>query len=96
MILIKYLDLYDSYYNEAGDMVSELIAENVTIPFTIDLDDIIEITPYMTKSGKLYKNVSLVETRYNKTYKVVGNYKTLNELRINPPKKQIGYAKEPN
>jgi hypothetical protein len=96
MILIRYIDLYNSYYDENGEEYNALIHQNLTVPFEIDLNDAISISPHMTRAGKLFRNVSLIEDRYGKTHKVVGNYKKLIELRDNPPRKTIGYGKTTN
>jgi hypothetical protein len=96
MVLMKYVDLYDSYYNENGELQEELVRENFLVPCDIDLSDVIHISPYYTRTGRFYRNVSILENRYGKTFKVVGNYNQLIKLRDNPPKKQIGYGKTTN
>lgn len=92
MILMRYIDFYKSYYNEEGQIVDELVAQNMLTPFDTDLDNT-SIGPFIGGDGVQFKNVSLVEDRYGKTHKVVGNYRKLIELRDNPPRKPIGYGK---
>lgn len=90
---MRYIDLYNSYYDESGEVQDELVHQNLTVPFDIDLNDIATISPHMTRQGKEYRTVALIEDRYGKTHKVVGNYKKLINLRDNPPRNPIGYGK---
>lgn len=96
MILIRYIDLYTSYYDDNGEVQDALVRQNVTVPFDVDLNDM-TISPQLTRTGSTYRNVSTLEDRYGKVHKVVGNYKQLIELRDNPPRNPIGYGKhKPN
>ena len=93
MILIKYVDIYDSYYDEQGNRYDELLHPNHPVPFYISSHEILTISPYFGKSGKMFKNVSIVSDRYGTSYKVVGNYKKIiNEKENKPVKGTIGYG----
>ena len=97
MILIKYLDVYGSYYDEEGHMYEELLHRNHAVPFYICSSEILTITPYFGTNGRLYRNVSVLKDRYGNTYKVVGNYKELIALKENKPVKgTIGYGTTTN
>ena len=92
MKVIKCVDLYDNYYGEDGQLYEKLIQSNFTVPCIIEESDIISITPYFGRNGKLFKNVSILENRYGSKYKVVGNYDKLNEQMNNPKRNKIGYG----
>lgn len=62
------------------------------VPSFIAKESIDEICPYMTKDGKPYKNVSIIETR-GKTYTIMGNYRA-HKIAIESKEVQgIGYKK---
>lgn len=93
MTIIKYVDIYDTFYSDEGELTQELVRSNFMLPTIVDPNDIVNFSPYFSVEGKLFKNVSVLEDRYGKTYKVVGNYKTLNQMMDNPIRKPIGYGK---
>jgi hypothetical protein len=97
MILIKYLDIYDSYYDEEGNRNDVLLEQNHTVPFYINKHEILNVSPYFGRNGKLFKNVSIINDRYGASYKVVGNYKTIiNEKENKLATGTIGYGKTTN
>ncbi len=94
MIIVKYIDIYQQVYDdESGQVYNDLVHSNFTVPDIIDPSDIISIGPYFGTNKKLFKNVSYVKDRYGNTFKVVGNYKKLNEIRKKPRRGTIGYGK---
>lgn len=62
------------------------------IPSYISKESIDEICPYMTKHGKPYKNVSIIE-RLGKTQTIVGNYKEHRKATQSNEVQGIGYRK---
>jgi hypothetical protein len=77
MIFINYNDIYEEYLTEENEVNYRVVVKNATTPINLNLDNIVTIEPLMTKQGKLYKNVSLIKDRYDKIYKVVGNYRKI-------------------
>jgi len=73
MKIIKYIDIIATEYNDEGEPYDVVHCRNIGIPEYIDRNGISSISPYFTKEGKLYKNVSLVVYE-GQQMKVVGNY----------------------
>ncbi len=77
MIFIRYIDIYDIFYDENGKSYEKILVPNSTMPIYIDKNNISSIYPNYTSEGKLYKNVSILVDNSDKKYKVVGNYKEI-------------------
>lgn len=70
-------------------------SEKVTrlyLPAILKRSDVENISPNITQSGKLYKNLSVLKTYSGDTHTVIGNYKTLSALiKDKYISKNIGY-----
>lgn len=60
-----------SITNDEGDKTMTYL------PTIIDSNDIIAVTPLMSKSGKLYKNVSVLECYGDRVYTAFGKYDSI-------------------
>ena len=80
MKIIRYLDIAIPTIGPNGEPMEEIIHENVTVPIILDPTKIGRISPLIAKSGKLFKNVSVLEYD-NDFMKVVGNYEDLYKLK---------------
>lgn len=70
-------------------------SEEVTrlyLPTILKKSDVENVTPNMTKVGKLYKNLSVIKTYSGDVHTIVGNYKKLSlEIKDRYISKNIGY-----
>lgn len=89
MTIIRYVDIYKTVTDEEGNVYDEIIAKNLTIPTIIHSYGISSISPYIGSNGKPFKNVTSF-VYDNEMYKVVGNYKDIND-RINNRIRIKGY-----
>ena len=90
MKIIKYIDIVATEWDENGQPYDVVHAKNIGVPEYINNNGITGIAPYFTKSGKLFKNVSLI-TYEGQQMKVVGNYNDLNDRLHNLTKPVAGY-----
>lgn len=49
------------------------------VPTQVSKDEVVNVSPYLTSAGKLYKNVSVIERNNGSFITVVGNYSDLRE-----------------
>ena len=82
MKIIRYVDIYKTFSDEKGNLYDEAVIKDLTIPVIIDNFGVGPISPYVGSNGKLFKNVSIFSYE-NEVYKVVGNYKYIDDLRNN-------------
>ncbi len=81
MNIIRYIDLVDDLEPDEDGVVQQVVIKrNFTLPTIIDSSKIEVISPLFTITGRLYKNVSVIEYG-DSVLKVVGNYKKLNKLK---------------
>jgi hypothetical protein len=74
-----------------GETEETLEYLTVYVPTFIDKDTMKELSPKIGSNGKLFKNVTLVDTHDDKPYYIVGNY--IKEKQRIFKNKPIGYAK---
>lgn len=74
-----------------GETDEDLEYITVYVPTLIDKDNMKELSPKIASNGKLFKNVTLVETHDDKHYYIVGNYKKEKERIFK--NRQMGYGK---
>ena len=90
MKIIKYVDIIATEYTEEGEPYDIVYAKNIGIPEHINDAGVSAISPYFTKKGRLFKNVSLM-TYEGQQIKVAGNYNELNNILQNKTKPILGY-----
>lgn len=61
----------------------------IYVPRYIKKDDIESVTPYIGGNGKLFRQLTSIETYTNKNYIIVGNYKK--HIESLKSKRAIGY-----
>lgn len=82
MLVLK----YTTFGNDMGTVI-----ENIVVPTIINKKLVDSISPFYTNSGKLYKNVSVIDYA-NRSIRVVGNYKELsNRYKLFNEIDKIGY-----
>jgi hypothetical protein len=90
MKIIKYIDILGTAYDDEGNEFDIVSKKNVGIPEYIKDASISSISPYFTRDGRLYKNVSLI-TYEGQQLRVVGNYNDLNNRLLNLAKPVVGF-----
>ena len=90
MKVIKFVDIVATAFDEEGEPYDIIHAKDVCIPSHINELRISEINPYFTKTGRLFKNVSLI-TYEGLQMKVLGNYNDLNSRLEDKPQPINGY-----
>ncbi len=93
MKVIRYGDVYNTIENEDGEMEEVLIRGDYTMPIILNPYKIESIEPYISINCKQFKNVSIITYDSGKQFKVVGNYKALNEYKSSNQRTVIGYGR---
>lgn len=82
MIFKRYIDL------ALGD---NQYLEDIRIDTDLPKEDILTISPMLTKYGAKYKNITLLNDRYGNQYKVIGNYRDIIDEVRNNKRTKIGF-----
>lgn len=91
MRVLRYVNLYETFYTEEGQPYEVLTKENATLPIILNPYKIATIEPYYTVAGRQYKNVSIITYDNGDKFKVVGNYIELNTRSTSNNRPKIGY-----
>lgn len=82
MIFKRYIDL------ALGD---NQYLEDIRIDTDLPKEDILTISPMLTKYGAKYKNITLLNDRYGNQYKVIGNYRDIIDEVRNNKRTKVGF-----
>lgn len=91
MNLVRYVNIYETVYDEEDQPYEEVTKENITLPIILKPYKITSIEPYYTRKGKPYKNVSIITYDSGEKFKVVGNYKNINQHTNSNNNPHIGF-----